>query len=187
MKKQEKIKLFYDAGAHVGEMTRAYEGVLIFNNLVKELESIIKKPIEDYNAFKKDAYSYSIEAIKKTFPKPFDLGLDIEATLKMLTIDLSTIHKNSDFLKTFPYNFVIDKNGKAKESDDEEPYTYYAETTEHFERLAFSNEIITIAEKAYSLNPNLSKFNYVAGFTQFAVCDPQYGFIPNWRFVLYGI
>jgi hypothetical protein len=187
MKKQEKIKVYYDLGTHHNEMGNAYEITVIYNNTVKELESIIKKPIEDYQAFKKDAYNYSIEAIKKEFPKPFELGLDIESTLKMLTIDLNNIKRNGEIFKTSPYRFEIDKNGKATASEDQEPFTYYAETPEHFERLNFSNEIIAITEKAFSLNRNQNKGNMIVGFNSFVINDPQYGLIPNWQFILNGI
>jgi hypothetical protein len=183
----KKVKIFYDEATHYLENRQAYEVIVIYNNTVKDLENIIKKPIADYKAFKNDAYSYSLDAIKKEFPKPFGLGLELETTLKMIGIDLTTIQRNSEILKTSPYKFDIDKEGKAIPSEDKEPYTYYAETPEQFERLEYSNSVIAIAEKALLHNQYLHKGNIILGFQNFCYNDPQHGYQPNWQFVLNGI
>lgn len=188
MKKQERIPVFYDEGQHVCEMRNAYETTLTFNEAVAELQMIIKKPIEDYNAFRQNILDYSIEAIKKTFPKPFELGMDNDATFKMLSIDLTKLDKLSQIITTTPHRFVVCvKTGKASACEDKEPHTYYAETPEHFERLKFCNEIIGITEKAHSLNENQNKGSLITGFRSYVFIDPQKGLIPNWHFVLKGI
>jgi len=183
----KKVKIFYDEATHDLEKRQAYDVIVVYNNTVKALESIIKKPIADYKAFKNDAYNYSLDAIKKEFPKPFDLGLDIETTLKMIGIDLTTIQRNSEILKTSPYKIVIDNDGKASPSDDKELYTYYAETPEQFERLEYCKSIIAVAEKALLYNEYLHKGNIILGFNHFCHNDPQHGYQPNWHFVLNGI
>lgn len=188
MKKQERIPVFYDEGQHVCEMRNAYETTLTFNEAVAELQMIIKKPIEDYNAFRQNILDYSIEAIKKTFPKPFELGMDNEATFKMLSIDLTKLDKLSQIITTTPHRFVVcEKTGKASPCEDKEPYTYYAETPEQFERMEFSNKIIEVAEKTVSFNKYQHLGNTIGGFINFVVLDPQKGLIPNWNFVIKGI
>jgi len=189
MKKElERIPVHYAEIEHVTAMREGYGVSVIFNQAVAELETIIKKPIEDYKAFRKDILGYSIEAIKTTFPVPFTMGLDDEATLKMMSIDISKLEQYSEKLKTTPHRFnVCAKSGKASACENEEPYTYYAETPEHFERLDFSNKIIEVAEKAHSYNRNQNKGNIIAGFTSFVINDPQKGLIPNWQFVVNGI
>lgn len=188
MKKQERIPVFYDEIEHAGAMRSGYEVASIFNEAVAELQTIIKKPIEDYNAFRQNVLDYSIETIKKTFPKPFELGLDNEATFKMLSIDLTNLKRLSQIIATTPHRFIVcDKTGKASACEDKEPHTYYAETPEHFERLKFCNEIIRITEKAYSLNENQNKGSLITGFRSYVFIDPQKGLIPNWHFVLKGI
>jgi hypothetical protein len=183
----KKVKIFYDELTHHLEKTNAYELTAVYNNTVKELESIIKKPIEDYKAFRNDAYNYSLDAIKKEFPKPFDLDLGLETTLKMIGIDLAIIKRNSEILRTSPYKIVINANGTASPGEDKEPYTYYAETPEQFERLEYCNSIIAVAEKALVYNKYLHKGNIILGFLHFCYNDPQHGYQPNWQFVLNGI
>ena len=188
MKTQKRIPVFYDEATHSMSMRDAYETTLKFNEAVKELQAIIKKPIEDYNAFRQNILDYSIETIKKTFPKPFELGLDNEATFKMLSIDLTNLKRLSQIITTTPHRFLVcDKTGMASACEDKEPHTYYAETPEHFERLKFCNEIINIAEKAYSLNENQNKGSLIIGFRSYVINDLQNGLIPNWHFVLKGI
>ena len=188
MKKQERIPVFYDEGQHVCEMRNAYETTLTFNEAVAELQMIIKKPIEDYNAFRQNILDYSIEAIKKTFPKPFELGMDNDATFKMLSIDLTKLDKLSQIITTTPHRFVVcEKTGKASPCEDKEPYIYYAETPEQFERMEFSNKIIEVAEKTVSFNKHQHLGNTIGGFINFVVLDPQKGLIPNWHFVIKGI
>lgn len=184
MKKQ---KIYYDEASHLNDNRNAYEITLVFNNSVKELEGIIKKPIEDYQAFRNDAYKYAIEEIKKAFPKPFELGLDTESTLKMLSIDLQNIARNSEVLQTTAYRFVVSKEGKAEPCQDKEPYCYYIDTAEQFERLTYSNEIIKVSEKAMTLNPYLHKGNLITGFNMFVTLNYENEYIPNWRYVYYGI
>jgi hypothetical protein len=183
----KKVKIYYDQTSHESDKFKAYDNTKLFNSTVKELESIIKKPIEDYQALKKDAYNYSLETIKKTFPKPFDLGLELEQTLKMLSIDLTNIQKNSEVLKTTPYRFVVTADGKAEPCQDKEPYCFYIDTPEQFERLEYCKEIIKICDKAIILTPYVHKANIILGFNRFVLLDPENGYIPNWRYVYYGV
>ena len=188
MKTQKRIPVFYDEATHTMIMRDAYETTLKFNEAVKELQAIIKKPIEDYQAFRKDILNYSIETIKETYPKPFELGMDKEATLKMLSIDLTKLEELSQIIATTPHRFnVCDKTGHASACDDKEPFTYYAETPEQFERLEYSNQIIEVAKKTVSYNKYQHLGNTIGGFINFVVLDPQKGLIPNWNFVMKGI
>jgi hypothetical protein len=183
-----KVKVFYDNLQHLSDQRDAYPTTQLFNKAVSELETILKKPIEDYKAFKKDMVNYSLEAVKQAYPKPFNLGLDDSSTLKMLGIDLANITNIADKIQHTPHRFnVCSKSGTATVCDDKEPYTYYAETPEQLERLEFANEIIKLAEKAHSLKPNLNKDTIVSGFYDFAVFEPSKGFMPNRFFVMQGI
>ena len=102
MKKElQKTPVHYDEMVHIMVMHDDYEISLVFNQAVAELEAIIKAPIQDYEAFKNDVLGYSIEAIKKTFPKPFDMGLGIEGALKMLSIDFSELDQLNQILKQY--------------------------------------------------------------------------------------
>ena len=188
MKTQKRIPVFYNELDHFNSMREGYEVSVLFNEAVAELETIIKKPIENYQDFRKNILEYSISEIKKTFPKPFELGLDDEATFKMLTIDLTNLKKLSETITTTPHRFnLCQKTGKASACEDKEPFTYYATTPEHFERLEFSNKIIEIAEKGYTFNTNQNKGFLISGFNTFVVNDPQKGLIPNWTFILKGV
>ncbi|WP_369753342.1 hypothetical protein AB3G34_02330 [Flavobacterium sp. WC2409] len=188
MKTQKRIPVFYNEFDHSNSMRDGYETSLLFNEAVNELQAIIKKPIADYKAFRKDILSYSIEVIKEAFPKPFELGLDNENTFKMLSIDLTNLKRISQIIITTPHRFnVCDKTGHASACEDKEPFTYYAETPEQFERLEYSKQIIEVAEKTLLFNKHQHLGNTIAGFINFIVYDPQKGLIPNWYFVLNGI
>lgn len=188
MKTKERVPVFYNEFDHTTAMRDGYETSLLFNEAVKELQAIIKKPIEDYKAFRTDVLGYSLEEIKKTFPKPFDLGLDLEQTLKMLTIDLTNLKRISQIISTTPHRFnVCDKTGYASACEDKEPFTFYAETPEHFERLEYSNKIIDVANNTLSYNKHQHLGNTIRGFINFVVLDPQKGLIPNWYFIKNGI
>jgi hypothetical protein len=188
MKTVKKVPLFYDNLQHLSDQRDAHQTSVLFNKAVAELETIIKKPIEDYKAFKNDILGYSLEMIKQTFPKPFELGLDNEATLKMLGINLSNINSISEKIQNTTHRYTVcKKTGVATPCNDKEPYTKYAETPEQFERLKFSNDIIAISEKAFELGNNLHKSDLVYGFKPFVVYDTQKGLIPNWYFVVNGI
>ena len=144
----KKVKIYYDQTSHESDNFKAYDNTKLFNSTVKELESIIKKPIEDYQALKKDAYNYSLETIKKTFPKPFDLGLDLETTLKMLSIDMTNLKSYAEQFDSKTECVIID--GYAKNEVDQERFKQYCESEEQFVRYDFAVQCIDTIQKAVS-------------------------------------
>lgn len=146
--KREKIYLSFDQELYNIVRNAENEKVRHLNNAIEELEAIIKKPIDDYKAFSKDILSYSLEAIKKTYPKPFDLDLGNEATLKMLSIDLS---KLKDCAREWDVNteFTIMDN-YARIEVDQESFKQYCESEEQFKRFDFAMQCIDTIQKAVS-------------------------------------
>lgn len=182
----KKVALYYDASTHADDMRKGYELSMLFKKAVVDLEKIISKPIEDYQAFKNDIIGYSINAIKKNFPKPFALGLDNETTFKMLSIDFNNISNIGNKLNNQKHLFVVDKNGKAEEILDVELYTLFASTPEHFERMAFCDVIIDVVNKAYELIPNQNKAQIMSGFNRFITFEPSERIGYNSHYILKG-
>lgn len=146
--KREKIYLNFNRELYNIVRNGASEKVRHLNNAIEELETIIKKPIDDYKAFSKDILSYSLEAIKKTYPKPFELDLGNEATLKMLSIDLS---KLKDCAREWDVNteFTIIDN-YARIEVEQESFKQYCESGEQFKRFDFAMQCIDTIQKAVS-------------------------------------
>lgn len=146
MIKREKIYLRFEEELYNNETNSAIEKLKPLNNSIEELETIIKKPISDYKAFSKDILGYSMKEIKKAFPKPFNLDLGDEATLKMLSIDLTDLKK---YVKQWNINTEFEiKDGYTYISIDEERFKQYAETKEQFERYDFAMQCIDTIQKA---------------------------------------
>ena len=146
--KREKIYLNFNRELYNIVRNGASEKVRHLNNAIEELEIIIKKPIEDYTAFSKDILAYSIEAIKQTYPKPFDLGLDLETTLKMLSIDMTNLKSYAEQFDSKTECVIID--GYAKNEVDQERFKQYCESEEQFVRYDFAVQCIDTIQKAVS-------------------------------------
>jgi hypothetical protein len=188
-KDNKKTAVFYDESGHYTEMNNANESGQTFKRAKNNLEAIINKPISDYTAFRSDVLGYAMAEIKKTFPKPFELGLTDEATLKMLSIDLSQLTTDSYFLATTPFKFCVCPNtGEATPDECKDPFIWYAETKEQHERLDFCNELANILERAYLFTPHTFKSNVTNGLTHIVYFDVQTETIkPNHYFVMNGI
>lgn len=135
------------------ERTAKIEKLAPLNRAIEDLEIIIKKPIDDYKAFSKDILGYSIETIKKTYPKPFDLGLDLETTLKMLSIDMTDLKIYAEQFDVNTECTIIDSY--AKFEVDQEAYRKYCETDEQFVRYDFAMQCIDTINKAVSYASHL--------------------------------
>ena len=146
--KREKIYLNFEQEIYNIERTASIEKLAPLNKAIEELETIIKKPIEDYTAFSKDILAYSIEAIKQTYPKPFDLGLDLETTLKMLSIDMTNLKSYAEQFDSKTACVLID--GYAKNEVDQERFKQYCESEEQFVRYDFAVQCIDTIQKAVS-------------------------------------
>jgi len=187
-KENKKTVVFYDEAGHHLAMSQTDESVQTFKRAKTNLEAIIKKPISDYMAFRRDVLGYSIREIKSTFPKPFELGLSDEATLTMLSIDLKQLKEDAEFLQHTPYEICIcPETGIATPSDCKEPFTDYITSDEQHERLDFANDLIAKLEKCHEYSPYRGKHNLVNGLIQFVYLDPQKGLVPNHSFLLRGI
>ncbi len=189
MKKQErKTAVFYNEGQHHSDMGQTYETTLLFKEAKNSLEAILENPIEDYKAFRADLLGYSIAQIKNKFPKAFDLGLPIDKTLQMLSIDLRIIERADGILKTTPHRFnVCPKTGDCTPDEDKEPYIKYITTDEQHERFDFASELIKLLDKAHTFKPGTQKANLTNGLSHIVYFDPQVGFVPNHFFVAEGI
>lgn len=189
-KENKKTAVFYDESGHYMEMNNANESGQTFKRAKNNLEAIINKPISDYTAFRSDILGYAMAEIKKTFPKPFELGLTDEATLKMLTIDLSQLTTDSYFLATTPFKFcVCPKTGEATPDECKEPFIWYAETPEQHERLNFANELSEILERAHEkYTPYIHKANLTNGVEKLVYFHPQTNkIVPHHYWVMNGI
>ncbi|HEY6143092.1 MAG TPA: hypothetical protein VIV55_06615 [Flavobacterium sp.] len=146
--KREKIHMSFQGEAYNNVREEASEKIKPLNNAIKELETIIKKPISDYEAFSKDLLGYALKEIKITYPKPFELELGDEATLKMLLIDLTSL---KECAKKWDINtkHTIEE-GYAHIAIDIEKFNQYAETKEQFERYDFAMQCVDTIEKATS-------------------------------------
>ena len=146
--KREKIYLNFNRELYNIVRNGASEKVRHLNDAIEELETIIKKPIDDYKTFSKDILGYSMKQIKETFPKPFDLDLGNEATLKMLSIDLS---KLKECAREWDINteFTIIDN-YARIEVDQESFKQYCESEEQFVRYDFAMQCIDTIQKAVS-------------------------------------
>lgn len=146
--KREKIYLNFQQELYKIERNASIEKLAPLNKAIKELETIIKKPIDNYKAFSKDILGYSMKQIKETFPKPFDLDLGNEATLKMLSIDLS---KLKECAREWDINteFTIIDN-YARIEVDQERFKQYCESEEQFVRYDFAVQCIDTIQKAVS-------------------------------------
>jgi hypothetical protein len=157
------VAVFYDENLHHTTMGKSYELVVVFNDAKRELETIIAKPIENYVAFRKDVIGYSLEQIKLTYPKPFELGLSDELTFGMLGINLDSLKRHSEVLKYSPYKIIVSKAGICEVCSDATPYKLYAKTEEQHERLDFANELCVSLEAAHKYKPFQNKANLVTG------------------------
>ena len=146
--KREKIYLNFEQELYNIERNASIEKLAPLNKAIEELETIIKKPIDDYKAFSKDILSYSVEAIKQTYPKPFDLGLDLETTLKMLSIDMTNLKSYAEQFDSKTECVIID--GYAKNEVDQERFKQYCESEEQFVRYDFAVQCIDTIQKAVS-------------------------------------
>ncbi len=146
--KREKIYLNFNQELYNIVRNGASEKVRHLNDAIEELETIIKKPIDDYKTFSKDILGYSMKQIKGTFPKPFDLDLGNEATLKMLSIDMTNLKNYAEQFDSKTECVIID--GYAKNEVDQESFKQYCESEEQFVRYDFAMQCIDTIQKAVS-------------------------------------
>jgi NADH/NAD ratio-sensing transcriptional regulator Rex len=144
--KREKIYVSFNQEMYNSVRDEANKKERYLNKAIKELETIIKKPISDYEAFSKDILGYALKEIKTTFPKPFNLDLGDEATLKMLSIDLANLEECAKHLNTNTEYTIV--NGHARIEVDEEKFKQYVETETQFERYDFALQCVDTIEKA---------------------------------------
>jgi hypothetical protein len=188
MVKREKKKVWYDQAEHTTQMRNAHGVTLVFKDAVASLEAILESPIKDYAAFKNDVLGYAIAQIKIKFSKAFGLGLSLDQTLSMLSIDLRKIETADGVIKTTPYSITVSESGEASADEDQERFTYYAESEDQHKRLDFANELCNILERAHHYKPGTGIANLTYGVNHIVVFDPQKEvIIPLPNFVLEGI
>jgi hypothetical protein len=188
MVKRERTKVWYNEAQHHTEMRNAHGVTLVFKDAAASLEAILESPIKDYAAFKNDVLGYAIAQIKIKFSKAFGLGLSLDQTLSMLSIDLRKIETADGVLKTTPYLITVSESGEAAADDDQERFTYYAESEDQHNRLDFANELCNILERAHHYKPGTGIANLTNGLNHIVIFDPQKeGLMPRPYFVLEGI
>jgi hypothetical protein len=163
--KREKIFLRFQSELYRNERTAMIEKLAPLNKAIGELEKIIKKPIDDYKAFSKDIVAYSIEAIKKTYPKPFELDLDLETTLKMLSIDMTNLKSYADQFDVNTECTIFD--GYAKNEINQDQFNKYCETDEQFERYDYALQVIDTIQKAVNYQNVFSLEGLAVNFRRF--------------------
>lgn len=144
--KRQKIYLSFNQELYSIARNGASEKVRHLNNSIDEFQNITKKPISDYKAFSQDILGYTMTEIKAMFPKPFDLDLGDEATLKMLSIDLTNLKEYSREWDVKTEYTIVD--GYARIEIDQERFKQYVETDKQFERYDFCMQAIDTIEKA---------------------------------------
>ncbi|MEZ7505769.1 hypothetical protein [Flavobacterium sp. Arc2] len=163
--KREKIFLKFESENYKLERSATIEKLAPLNKAIEELETIIKKPIEDYKAFSKDILGYSIEQIKKTYPKPFDLGLDMDTTLKMLSIDMTNL---KSYAEQFDVNTeCVIEDGYSRNEINQDQFNKYCESPEQFDRYDFCLQIIDTIKKAVGHEPAFSLQGLAVNFRRF--------------------
>jgi hypothetical protein len=178
--------LFYDAMAHFQAQMDGQNVAASHNDGIARLEAILKKKVTDYTPFKEDFLAAALNEIKKTYPKPFALGLDQEQTLTMLKIDLKPIELISRTLNTTPYTYHVCSKGNATACTDKEPFTKYATTPEQMERLKYCNELIQTIETAGAKSTkNVNARTLGTFFTEFIYYDVEsQKLVPNHNYVV---
>ena len=182
----KKIKIHFQEHEYFQAVTKSYEAVYNFNELTKQVEAILKAEIKDLEAFKNDYEGELMRMIKEAYPKPFDLGLDNETTLKMVSIDLNKINELILNLKSNTGKINICKDKKeAISCEDKEPFFLYAETPSQMEKLNFCKQIIEICNKANENFPTTNVAKVASGFRGMVHFDPQTnGLIPSYSYIL---
>lgn len=179
-----KEKIYFDEWSFTDNWAKAFEIAKVFKEAKNELEEILEKPIKDYGAFKANPIEYAKEAIKEANPKVFALGLTMENTLKMLSVNLNNLERLSKVITLSPFEIVVDKNGIAVASENKEPFTVYAETKDELERYDFCLKLIEIMKEAHNQNTDKPLRSFNAGFMHLILWNVQTeSYIPNWQFV----
>ena len=182
--------LFYDQQSHSMVMRDAQSKADQINEAVTLLKAILKDFKTDYNAFLRDGNVYISASIKEAYKEVFSMlkNLNDEQIYRILGIEIDLI-KLTRLVDSIgqPQGIEINKDGFASASTDRKPYEVYATTEAHFERLAFSKEVISICERAYNHNRSQHKGNVISGLTSYVINDPEKGYIPNWMYIINGI
>ena len=186
---EQKTAVFYDESGHNLEMNQAYEVGLIFKRAKETLEQITNTPIADYEAFRADILGYSMQSIKQTFPKVFNLELSEADTLKMLSINLEQLKKDAADLQAHPVPFcVCKKTGAVTPEENREKHTWFITTKEQHDRLKFTNELADILQRASEVTPYVRKANVTNGLIHLVYYDAQTDTLkPNHNYVMKGI
>lgn len=189
VKEVKKTAVFYDALSHHLAMSQSHETSLIFKRAKENLEQITNRPIKDYEAFRNDIICYSMQSIKETFPKPFELGLTDEATLKMLSINIDQLKTDAENLKNNPIAFcVCNKTGAVSPDENREPHTWYITTKEQHDRLNFTTELAEMLELASKVTPYVRKANVTNGLSHLVYyCMETDTLKPSHTYVTNGI
>jgi hypothetical protein len=87
----KQTKIYYDELKHITQKNEVFKYSEIFRKSKEYLEQITKQPLKSITEFHNDMELYSIKEIKNSFPKPFELGLELDVTLSMIKIDIKPI------------------------------------------------------------------------------------------------
>lgn len=184
MKKQQ---LFYNELEHQAIQSQGFEVATAFNKSIEMLNGILKtNKVTDFKEFRKNPQGETERLLRETYAPIFALGLDYSQSVSMLQIDLKPLELLFNQWQTST-PFVVCSAGKASPCENKEPHTLYAETAQHFERLALCNKIIDLIEEVKPLIPNAKDAKIGFEFRPLVYFSHEKnGLVPNHNFVING-
>ena len=182
----KKTKLYYNELEHLTMQNKGFEKAEAFNKTIEILNGFLKTTkVTDFKEFRENPKEETARLLKETYTPIFALGLDYTQTLSMLQIDLTNLNGLIDVWQKS--TFTIDSNGNASPCLDKEPYTLYAETPAHYERLEICNKIIKLIEEVKPFIPNAKDSKIGFEFRPLIYFNPQTNtLVPNHNFVVNG-
>jgi hypothetical protein len=182
----KKTKLYYNELEHFTMQNKSFDKADAFNKSIEILNDFLKTTkVTDFKGFRENPKDETARLLKETYRPIFELGLDYIQTLSILQIDLTILNGLIDVW--YNSTFSIDSNGFASPCMDKEPYTLYAETSAHYERLELCNKIIKLIEEVKPFIPNGKDANVGFAFRPLIYFDLESNkLVPNHNFVVNG-
>jgi hypothetical protein len=182
----KKTKLYYNELEHLRIQSKGFDNADAFNKSIEILNGFLKtNKVIDFKEFRENPKDETARLLKETYTPIFALGLGYTQSVAMLQIDLTILNGLIDVWHNS--TFTIDSNGLASPCLDKEPYTLYAETPAHYERLEICNKIIKLIEEVKPFIPNAKDSKIGFEFRPLIYFDLQSNaLVPNHNFVVNG-
>ena len=181
----KKIKLYYNELEHVSTQGKGFEVAGAFNKSIEMLNGILKtNKVTDFKEFRKNPQAETERLLRETYAPIFSLGLDYAQSVAMLQIDLKPLNALFNQWQTST-PFVVCSAGNASPCLDKEPYTLYATTDLHFERLALCEKVIALIHETKPFIPYFHLGNIGSMFRPMVYFEPlENDLVPNHNFIL---